>query len=298
MAEILVVTCPSGKQCTHLLRLLYDQGRFQLRLAGHSKNSVGRLKENYPNAEVVQSDLTELASCQKLLLGASTVYHVGPSFHSREKEIGLNMIDAAVTESQRPGNVFRHFVFSSVLNTQHRQLMQHDLKSYIEERLMISPLNWTILKPTNFMDAYPVQMLAQSDNPTFEKLWDPEIPNSVIALRDLAEASAKVIHDREKHYLAEYPLCSTMPVSDADIVRAIGKAIGKEIEIKTPPFEVGVNKILTYLFSGNLRAADLYASEQSQDFGLAAEGDVRGDICRDEAERLVSFVSSLCSYRV
>lgn len=289
MSDILVVTCPSGKQCSHLLPLVYNQGRFKLRLAAHSKDSQERLKAKYPDAEVVESDISEPKACHQLLKGATAVYHVGPSFHSREREMGINMVDAAVAESQRPGNVFKHFVFSSVLNTQHRQLMQHDLKSFIEERLMISPIYWTILQPTNFMDAYPVQMFASMDKPFIEKLWTPEIPNSVVALRDIAEASAKVLNEREKHYYGEYPLCSTMPVSDADVVRAIGKAIGKDIEIRTPSFETGVNKAMNYLFGG--KASDLYAGEQSGDFKLAAEGDLRGDISRDAAERLVLFVS-------
>lgn len=291
MSDILVVTCPSGKQCSHLLPLVYNQGRFKLRLAAHSKDSQERLKAKYPDAEVVESDISEPKACHQLLKGATAVYHVGPSFHSREREMGINMVDAAVAESQRPGNVFKHFVFSSVLNTQHRQLMQHDLKSFIEERLMISPIYWTILQPTNFMDAYPVQMFASMDKPFIEKLWTPEIPNSVVALRDIAEASAKVLNEREKHYYGEYPLCSTMPVSDADVVRAISKAIGKDIEIRTPSFETGVNKAMNYLFGGNGKASDLYAGEQSGDFKLAAEGDLRGDISRDAAERLVLFVS-------
>lgn len=151
MAETLVITCPSGKQCVHLIPLLYNKGTFKLRLAAHSEASAEKLISQYPDAEIARADLTDLNSCLQLLKGASSVFHVGPSFHSREKEIGFNMVDAAVAESQRSGNTFKHFVFSSVLCTQHRNLMQHDLKSYIEERLFLSPLNWTIVKPTNFM---------------------------------------------------------------------------------------------------------------------------------------------------
>src|ERR1700761_85569 len=204
MAEILVITCPSGKQCAHLIPLLYNKGTFKLRLAAHSGASKDKLSKTYPAAEVVHTDLTDLNACRTLLNGATSVYHVGPSFHSREKEIGFNMVDAAVAESQRSGNVFKHFVFSSVLSTQHRNLMQHDLKSYIEERLFLSPLNWTIIKPTNFMDAYPVAMLAGQEKPVMERLWNAEVPNSLIALRDLAEAAAKVLDEQEIHYLAEY----------------------------------------------------------------------------------------------
>jgi uncharacterized protein YbjT (DUF2867 family) len=269
-----------------LIPLLYNKGKFKLRLAAHSHASVEKLKTRYPDAEVINSNLANLDDCRELLKGATSILVVLPSLHSREKEMGLNLVDAAVAENQRPGNVFKHFVFSSVLATQHRNLMQHDLKSYVEERLYLSQINFTILKPTNFMDAYPVQLLASQEKPVLEKLWEPEIGNSLIALCDLVEACAKVLNEREKHYLAEYPLCSTMPISDGDVCREIGKQIGKEIEVKTPSFETGVNKLLGYLFGG--KESEIYAGAHP-DFGLAADGDLRGDITRDEAERLILF---------
>jgi uncharacterized protein YbjT (DUF2867 family) len=113
MSEILVVTCPSGKQCSRLLPLLYEKGKFRLRLAAHSPSSVTKLQATYPKADVQPCDLTSREACRSLLQGATAVYHVGPSLNSAEKEIGFNMVDAAVVESQRPGNNFKHFVFSS-----------------------------------------------------------------------------------------------------------------------------------------------------------------------------------------
>lgn len=289
MSEILAVTCPSGKQCSHLLPLLYNKGKFKLRLAAHSRASADKLRTQYPDAEVLQTDLTDLQACRELLHGVTSANVVLPSLHSREKEIGLNLVDAAVAESQRPGNTFKHFVFSSVLGTQIRILMQHDLKRDIEMRLYISQINWTILKPTNFLDAYPVAMLASQDKPVMEKLWAPEIPNSTIALHDLAEASAKVLNERESHYLAEYHLCSTMPVSDADVCDVISKKISKRIEVTRPSFETGVNKSLAYLHGSTVGSeSDVYAGTPP-DFRLAAEGDLRGDLVRDAAERLVMF---------
>lgn len=120
-----------------------------MRLAAHSASSVEKLKAKYPLADIVSTDLQSLDQCRTLLRGATAINVVLPSLHSHEKEIGFNLVDAAVAEVQREGNVFKHFVFSSVLSTQHRSLMQHDLKSFVEERLFLSPLHWTILKPTN-----------------------------------------------------------------------------------------------------------------------------------------------------
>lgn len=289
MSEILVITCPSGKQAAHLIPLIYQKGQFKLRLAAHSESSISRLQTLYPDAEVMHSDISTLQDCRTLLKGATAVYHVGPSFHSREMEMGFNMIDAAVAESQTPGNVFTHFVFSSVLATQHRNLMQHDLKSRIEERLFLSPLRFTILQPTNFMDAYPVAHLAGQESPVIQRLWNPEIPISVIALRDLAQAAATVLVEREAHYYAQYPLASTLPISDAEVVRVIEKQIGKNVEIKTPSFEQGVQNVIQYLFGG--AEAAVYAGERVDgDMNRpAAVGDLRPDITRDAAERLVLF---------
>jgi len=53
-----------------------------------------------------------------------------------------------------------------------------------------------------------------------------------------------VLYEREAHYLAEYQLCSNTPISELGIVHIIEKRIGKSIEVKTPTFETGVNKLL------------------------------------------------------
>ncbi|CAG8908985.1 unnamed protein product [Penicillium egyptiacum] len=284
MSEILVITCPSGKQCSRLIPLLYNKGRFRLRLAAHSTASANSLQVLYPDAEVVQANLQLLSDCRDLLRGATAINAVLPSLHSHEKEIGFNLIDAALAESCREGNVFKHFVLSSVLGTQHRSLLQHDLKSYVEERLFLSPLDcWTILKPGNFLDAYPVAALASQDHPVLEKWWKPEHANSVIALDDLAAASAKVLNEREAHYLAEYPLVSTLPISETDIIGLIEKRIGKSIELKTPSFDTGVNKLINALYGGPEKG------EGEIGLGRSSPDDLRGDFVRDTVEHLIMF---------
>ncbi|KAL2813479.1 hypothetical protein BDW59DRAFT_154810 [Aspergillus cavernicola] len=292
MSEILLITCPGGKQCSHLISLLYNKSKFKLRLAAHTPESASRLQATYPEAEVKQGDISSLADCRKLLNGTSSVYHVGPSLHSREMEIGFNMIDAAVAESQKSTSHFKHFVYSSVLGTQHRNLMQHDHKSRVEERLLLSPLNFTILQPTNFMDAYPVAQLAKMDTPSIKDLWNiynPHIANSLISLRDLAEAATRVLVEREAHYFAQYPLCSTFPVSDSQVAEIVGEQIGRKIEVPTPTFEEGVSKALNLLYGG--KESGVYTGDRV-DADLrwpASQGDLRPDITRDETERLVLF---------
>ena len=126
-----------------------------------------------------------------------------------------------------------------------------------------------------------------------DRLWDPYIPNSLVALQDIADAAAKVLNEREDHYLAEYPLCSTMPISDADVAKAISKRIGKTIEARSPTFEAGVERAMVYVgctyrkVTGDV--AKVLNEQSTKGPEVMNAGDMRGDITLDEAERLILF---------
>lgn len=66
------------------------------------------------------------------------------------------------------------------------------------------------------MNTYPVARLAAIDEPVLEKWWVPQHKNCLIKLENLAEATTRVLLEREFRYLSEYPLrsiCPTNPVS-------------------------------------------------------------------------------------
>jgi len=301
--ETLVLTCPSGKTCAALLPILTSppySSRFCLRLAAHTPSSAAALCAAYPSAQVVTGDLSSLAYCAALVSGATAVFFIGPSLHSHEREMSFNMVDAAVQESQKPESKFKHFVYSSVIGPHMRKLTQHDLKSHVEERLMLSPLRWTVIQLTNFMEALPVALLARMESPAIERLWSPDTPNSMVSFRDVADAVVKILTEREAHYYATYPLCSTFPVSDRAVCSVIESRIGKSITITTPSFERAVEKVLGYLFAHTDagKKPDVYAADWCNS-GINAEGiwmpgwqdDPRPDLTRDGAERLVLFYS-------
>jgi len=116
-----------------LLPHLYDNPKYHLRLAVNSDSSKQRLSKQYPNADVVQVDLSEPAEIRQLVKDAAVFYHVGPAFHPHETQVGYNVIDACAAASKEQGSKFKHFVFSSVLCTQLRKLLNHDCKRYVEE---------------------------------------------------------------------------------------------------------------------------------------------------------------------
>ncbi|KAJ4289080.1 hypothetical protein N0V90_011422 [Kalmusia sp. IMI 367209] len=245
--DLLLITSASGKQAAALLPLLSEWKR--LRLAVKSAASKQRLQKEYPHAEVIQTDLYSPMNAASLLKDVNVLIHIGPSYHTHEREIGYMMIDAALQESASNDGGFKHFILSSVLNSQLSKMMNHDCKRYVEERIMESGLPYTILQPTTFMDNLPIGMLVQQEHPVFSSAWNTDNEFSWIATRDLAAAFYAVLSQREKHFFAAYPLVSThTPLSFGEAMGLISKKIGKEIKVEVKEFRAAVDSVLVRLY--------------------------------------------------
>ncbi|KAH8593873.1 putative nucleoside-diphosphate-sugar epimerase [Bisporella sp. PMI_857] len=242
MPELIALTCASGKQCSQIIPRLYPQSSlYKLRLVVKSPSSLARLQEKYPDAEVIRANLNDPHDCEKIVDGASVVYYVSPGFEPHEARYGINVVAAAVEESKKPGSKFSHFIFSSVLHTHLRKMLNHDRKREIEEYLCESPLAWTVLQPSHFMDNTIARILqlkySPEPDPVFMATQNPEIAFSFSCVYDFAEASVKVIEERSKHFYATYQIVSTWPTKYVDYIQTIGTVIGKNIKIKQAPYE-------------------------------------------------------------
>jgi uncharacterized protein YbjT (DUF2867 family) len=244
--DLLVITAASGKQASALLPQITNWSR--LRLVVHSPSSLQTLKSFHPTAETIQADLTNPSSCTSILKDATVLYHIGPSFHPHETEIGYNMIDAALLSSKT--GTFKHFVYSSVLNSQLRKLLNHDCKRFVEEYLMESGLQYTVLQPTHFMDLFPVPKLMQDpgEEVIYDANWNPDTPFSFIALADLGLAAKTVLEEREKHYLATYPVVGTSPMTYREVCGVVGEVLGKKVVVRQRGFEEAVELFGKLLF--------------------------------------------------
>ena len=90
--DIIVLTCANGKQCNQLIPFLLPKWR-HLRLAVTSDSSRQQLLEKYGNkskahVEVILADMARAQDCKRIPKGITAVYHIGPSFHPKETEIG------------------------------------------------------------------------------------------------------------------------------------------------------------------------------------------------------------------
>ena len=216
---MILVTAAFGNQGKLLIPMLARAGK-KVR-AMRASGDLQALKA-LGAAEAIQGDASDPATLSRAMEGVETVYHVGPSLHPREREMGLAVVAAAETAG------VQHLVFSSVLHANIGELIQHKVKLAIEERIVLSKLNFTILQPTNYILPAWFSPVFQSE--VFRLWWSMERRQSLIILQDYAEAATKVICEGRRHYGATYELSSADCLTGYEIANIIATTTGRPIK--------------------------------------------------------------------
>jgi len=247
--ETILITCASGKQSSALIPHLLPHYP-NLRLQCHSSSSTATLSENYPKAEIVQADLVNKDDCTRILKNITACFLVLPPFHPHESQLGINFIDAC-NDQRDAGGPFQHLVYSSVIHPILQKLLNHDVKRYVEEYLIESGLDYTILQPTHIMEMLPLAKLMEDEKPTYQCNWSPETKFSFVTTRDIGEAAAKVLLQRDAHFAATYQLVSTpAPLSYVEACGIVSKVLGKEVKVQQKGFEDAVENSIKMINGG------------------------------------------------
>lgn len=150
-----------------------------------------------------------------------------------------------------------------MLHSQLRKLLNHDCKRYVEEHLIESGLACTILKPTHFMDMFPIGMLMQKRDENggseavveYPMMWNPRTEFSFVGLGDLGAAGAKVLEERERHFFATYEICSTDVMSYEDVCVVAGEVLRCTVRPRQKGFEEAVEGLAKLVVGEEASAA-------------------------------------------
>ena len=218
---MILVTSANGNQGARLLPKLAAAGQ-RVRACVRSEASAAHLR-GLGAAEVLAGDLADQAFVERAVEGVASVYHVGPTLHPAERAIGFAMVDAA-----RAAGV-SHFVFSSVLHAITTDLIQHEMKRDIEEHLLSSSLEFTILQPANYM--LPFRLKPVFEDAIFRLSWSLDRRQSMVDLNDLTDVAALVLADPERHSAATYELAAPGRFTAHDIGWTLSRVVGREVRV-------------------------------------------------------------------
>jgi uncharacterized protein YbjT (DUF2867 family) len=219
---MILVTAANGNQGKLLIPKLLAAGA-SVRACVRTEAS-GKLLRAAGVADVVVGDMSDAQLMARAMKGIEKVYHVGPTLHPREREIGFAAVDMA-----RASGV-RHFVLSSVLHAITTDLVQHEIKRDIEEHLLSSGLEFTILQPSNYMLSH--RLKTAFERRLFRLPWSLERYQSLVDLGDATDVVGIVLVNSERHAGATYELVAPGRYTAHDLAKIISGVLGSEIAVE------------------------------------------------------------------
>jgi uncharacterized protein YbjT (DUF2867 family) len=231
---MILVMAANGNQGKLLMPKLLAAGA-AVRACVQSEESGARLRAAGV-ADVVVGDMGDARVMALAMDGVEKVYHVGPTLHPNERAMGFAAVDAA-----RASGV-KHFVFSSVLHAITTDLIQHEIKRDIEEHLLSSGLEFTILQPSNYMLAHRLKPVFEEG--VFRLSWSLDRRQSLVNLGDVAEVAATVLNHSERHLGATYELVAPGRYTAHDLGRIISAVVGIDIPVEEISADVFIKSLM------------------------------------------------------
>lgn len=219
---MILVTAANGNQGSLLIPKLLA-AKQPVRACVRSEASAERLRA-LGVQDVVVGDVSDPAVAAMAVRGVEKIYHVGPTAHPRERAMGFAVVDAARAEG------VGHMVFSSVLHAITTDLVQHEIKRDIEEHLLSSGLEFTILQPSNYM--LPLKLRPVFERGVFELSWSLDRRQSLVDLDDVTDVACQVLADSERHAGATYELVAPGRYTAHELGEIIERVLGGPIEVR------------------------------------------------------------------
>lgn len=213
---MILVTGAAGKTGKAVLSAVAARG-FQARAFVRTQVQAAEVDAQ----EHVVGDLADSDALDTACKGISTVYHICPNVHPQELQIGASVIRAA-----RKAGVDQ-FIYHSVLYPQIKAMPHHWNKLKVEELIIKSGIDFTILQPASYMQNLSPSSIRKAG--AIRVPYPIEVLFSPVDLQDAAEAAALVIFS-PGHSGAIYELAGPQVLTTSEMARIVGDVLGKEIQ--------------------------------------------------------------------
>jgi uncharacterized protein YbjT (DUF2867 family) len=222
---VIVVTAGGGRTGVAVARALRERGR-AVRVVVGRRGPRPELESL--GAEVRTADLRAADQVRALLPGAEALYVVWPNFAPGEAA-GAAALFAAAREAGVP-----RVVYHSVLRPQARSMPHHAAKDAAEEALDASGLAWRVLQPCAYAANLDGQLAATAATGRFRAPWGLHRAQSLVDLRDLAEAAA-VLLTEDGLDGGTFEAVGPEPLTAPAIAALLSAWLGREVRAEDDP---------------------------------------------------------------
>jgi uncharacterized protein YbjT (DUF2867 family) len=226
-----LITTPNGKVGQHIAQTLLDK-QIPVRIAAHT---VSKAQAAFPGAEVVAFDYHDAASVEAALVGVTHLYLAAPGDYPGE--LGKRVIDLAQAQG------VKCVVYLSAMGVENAD--ESVPLRQVEKHLEASPLEWTILRPTWFMQNYATGQAASVKNGVVAEPAD-DATTAFIDARDIAAVAVEALLN-EGHHGQHYALTGAELLTRHQVAEQLGQALGKPVQYIPLTDEAFRQAMQTYL---------------------------------------------------
>jgi len=173
-------------------------------------------------SEAVVGNLNDATFVEEAVKGMDSVFYISPEAVQQEAEVGKAVVDI----SKRSG--VRRFVFSSIF-APILSIPNHAAKAVIEEAILRSGLQYTILQPAMFYQNIAGMWDQVVRNGTYAEPWANEARLGRIDYRDVAECAAIALTE-DRLLGGTYELCALDGINRIEIAALMSQIIGKNVK--------------------------------------------------------------------
>jgi uncharacterized protein YbjT (DUF2867 family) len=179
-------------------------------------------------SEGMAGDLRQAEDLRRALENIRAVYHICPNLNPHEGEIGRGVIAAA----REAG--LEHFVLHSVLHPQVEAMPHHWNKLRVEEMLIESGLDFSVLQPAPYMQNLLSGWKLITEAGVLRNPYPVETRLSLVDLQDVAEAAA-VLLTQPGHEGATYEITGTPPLTQTQVAEILSEALERPVRAEAQP---------------------------------------------------------------
>ncbi len=288
---MILVTGAAGKTGRRVIGALVRRDQQVRALIRPGREAQVKQMQALGVSEIVTGDMSDPVTWKGATSHISAIYHICPNMHQDEVKIGRLMIGAALDQSV--GRV----VYHSVLHPQTEAMSHHWNKLRVEELLIKSSLNYTILQPAAYMQNIVANRKAVLDNGIYQMPYPPETMMNLVDLEDVAETAAMVLtgqnHDGTvtlNHSHATYQLAGPATMSQHQVAAVLSAVVGREVKALGLPLQEWITNARAgglgeYQIQTLASMFDFYAQ-----FGFAGNGNVHSWLLGRPLTSLREFV--------
>jgi len=218
---MILLTGAAGKTGKAILNTLLPHG-VKVRALARSTRQVEELKA-IGCKDIMIGDLRDEQSLDQAMEGVEKIYYICPNITPDEVQIGNTLIRLAKKHQ------IDRLVYHSVLHPQAEAMPHHWQKLRMEEALIESGLDFTILQPCAYMQNALAGWSSIVENGIYAVPYAVSARLSIVDLADVG-AAAEVVLTQRNHSHAIYELAGPDALSQEEVAQILSEELGKPVK--------------------------------------------------------------------